>query len=213
MKRKIAIVAAALLVFLAGGCGSSDSNPSSLRQGGLDIAETLDFLAENEEAVKAFGASAEIAGIIEEIGEQEYSAPRVVFEIRVLREAMLESMAGEIPLSQELKDVIGYRFDAALSTQINNMGGVELIAASNILSYTDSFCLKGVDKPVTYLYLYDTRYGVMVHNTPLEREVISAVGGIVGHDAFSTIETVEDLSALLEGMGIKGAEITLNAGE
>ena len=192
------------------GCSAMSNDVTSLKQKGLDIAVMMDYLAENKDYAELFSSSDDINKIITSIGKEDYSNPRVVFEIKGLEEAMLNLISGDLTLSQELKDIMGNKFSTAFGGQINAINGVEHLAATSILNYSDSFIFNDVTEPITYLYLYDGDYSVIVNFNPFyEDDVVSASGTVILNNSFIEAIETQDITNILKEFGVDGVTITL----
>lgn len=207
MKRMITtlLVAAALLGSV--GCAAKEPGVKSLKEKGLDIAAKLDFMAESDELTALFAAPDAIRDVVVEMGGQEYGAPRRVFAVTGIKQAMLRQLSGEASLRPELIDLLGDRLSQALSSQMNAMNGADYLAAAGIVTYGESFIFQGLSEPATYLYLYEEPYSVAVHFTPFPDDIVAASGGFLLNPSFAAVDTEEEMTSLLRRYGIEGAAV------
>jgi len=187
-----------------------NKDSTSLKQKGLKIVAVVDFLAEDKTYPAFFSQSDAIRDIVAEIGKEDYSKPRVIFEIKGLAEAMFNQLPGDLILGQKLKDLLGNRFSASLGGQINVARGSTYLAAASLLSYGESFIFSGITEATTYLYLYDGDYSMLVNfSSSSEDDVVSGYGTIVYSDAFVEASNAQDVRSILQEIGVVGVTISL----
>lgn len=209
MKKLLIGIVAMLVTLGTTGCNTINNDSTSLKQKGLDIAATLDFLAEDKDYAKLFTTSNEIISIVTDIGKEDYSNPRAIFEIKGLSEAMMDQISGDFTLSQELKYIIENRFSAALSGQISAMNGTTYLAVTSILNYNESFIFSDITEPTTYLYLYDGDYSVIVDFNPFYDDVVSASGTIILNNSLVKAIETQDFTSTFKAIGVDGITITM----
>lgn len=186
----------------------------SLYARGLDMVRKMVMLADNEDYVALYTASASIMDIVvDELGTQDYETPRAVFEIGGIGEAVTAQVIAETggaSFDEEITEQIHNRLANAMASQLNAYNGVEFLAASQSMIVSDCFVDSALDSQKTYIYLYDSDYAGMVSFTPYDGGAVHALGNIVKNDAFSDINTVEDMAAFLEeAMMLTGLDISM----
>ena len=84
--RKIRWIAAALSLGLISGCGAGEQKGKeqvSLYDRGLRLVERMDTMAESENYWNMMTSSEEMVSVIKEIGAQDYSDPRAVYQVKL----------------------------------------------------------------------------------------------------------------------------------
>lgn len=212
MKKKLITVLASLtaLSLLATACsGGGAGNKTSLLQKGLELAGQLDLLAESEDYRKSVTTAQEVTGVVEEIGSYDYDSPRAVYQIQGADTAYLGILAlSGANLSQEIQDILRPRFTSAVASMINGQQGVTILAATALLTVSDSFLYSGLDKSLIYLYLYEGKYSIMVSFSPDDEGIVNANASIVADKDLSDLQNTDDVSAYLMGRGLAGVTVT-----
>ena len=91
---------------------------------------------------------------------------------------------------------------------INGQQGVTILAATALLTVSDSFLYSGLDKSLIYLYLYEGKYSIMVSFSPDDEGIVNANASIVADEDLSDLQNTDDVSAYLMGRGLAGVTVT-----
>lgn len=176
------ILAAVATVILATGCGANTTpNTVSLYDKGLEMAQMLDKMAEDDTYFQLFSQNDALKQIVQKIGSQDYTTPKAVYAVTGAGEILLQM--ADLPEDATLQKVVEQKTSSVWTTQINGIQGAEFLAATSILFYDESFVYEGLQKPTTYLYTYDGEYSVAVTYIPYENSVVKATTSILKADA------------------------------
>ena len=199
-KTIIMILTASLLMLTACSTETTTTNNPSLEHKGLELIAEVDTLAENEEYIKLFSGSPELEAIISDIAKEDYSSPKEIFIIEDLEEIVLQNMLMGESLSEDVRDIIKGRLVHVLPSQINAMGGVNNIAATNILAHGDNFIFDGLNTDTTYLYTFNSSYSFMVTFAPNNENIVNANVTVVINEELANCETVDEVKAFLSAV-------------
>ncbi len=185
------VLAAMLTAVLASGCGANTThNTVSLYGKGLEMAQLLDKMAEDDAYVQLFSQNDGLKQVIQNIGSQTYTTPKAVYAVTDAGALFLQM--ADLPKDETLQKVIERKTSTVWTTQINGIQGAEFLAATSILLYDESFLYEGLQKPTTYLYTYDGAYSVAVTYIPYENGVVKATASILKADA-SILELLKQI--------------------
>ena len=182
---------------------NTDTN-ELLADKGLGIAKNIDLMAENKEYVALFSSGEEIKQKAEEIAVTDLSSPKAVYKLSgITFKDDMDISAFEEPLKTKLYN----RMLGSAANVINAANGVDAVAASSILTDSDSFICKGLDEPCLYCYTYDGCC-VMVSFAPGGEDIVNANGSIVLSDKLSSVTSAEELisSGIFDMMYVENAE-------
>lgn len=182
---------------------NTDTN-EMLADKGLGIAKNIDLMAENKEYVALFSSGEEIKQKAEEIAVTDLSSPNAVYKLSgITFKDDMDISAFEEPLKTKLYN----RMLGSAANVINAANGVDAVAASSILTDSDSFICKGLDEPCLYCYTYDGCC-VMVSFVPVGEDIVNANGSIVLSDKLSSVTSAEELvsSGVFYMMDVENAE-------
>lgn len=193
MKKIITTITVIFLLYSLSACSTKSANNLSLTDKGLSLIGEVDRLAECEEYISFYSASDEIAGVIKDIAENDYTEPKAVFIIPHLDEIVLNSMFSEIKLPAEVKVMVKSRFALALPSQINAMNGTITVAATSILNHSDSFIYEGLKATTTYLYTYDAANSFMVTFIPSDENIVNAYVTVIFNEELSKCSTTDEV--------------------
>lgn len=185
------VLATMLCAVLATGCGANTTQQTvSLYDKGLEMAQLLDKMAEDDAYVQLFSQNDGLKQVIQDIGSQTYTTPKAVYAVTDAGTLLLQM--ADLPKDETLQKVIEQKTSTAWTTQINGIQGAEFLAATSILLYDESFLYEGLQKPTTYLYTYDGGYSVAVTYIPYENGVVKATASILKADA-SIVELLKQI--------------------
>lgn len=172
------MLATVATVMLVTGCGANTNQATvSLYDQGLEMAQVIDKMAEDDTYLQLFSQNDALKQIAQKIGSQDYTTPKAVYAITGAGATMLQM--ADIPKDETLQKVIEQKTSTAWTTQINSIQGAEFLAVSSILLYDESFLYEGLQEPTTYLYTYDGEYSVAVTYIPYENGVVKATASIL----------------------------------
>ena len=175
MKISVKRVFAISLVFcmiLVSGCGA---NKVSLYDKGLESISMIKEMASNEEYIMALTGSPEIKVVAEKLASKDLSEPKAVYEITFDENVILSMLGIENTdsFSNDLKEDLIKRSYMAVSSQLNAMGGVAVLATSNMLTTSKSFNMKGFNGNRIYLYTFKDAYPIMVSFTSEGDDIVN----------------------------------------
>lgn len=225
MKKRFAakymIGAACGFVFMAGiltGCGNQAaagkeqaSADRSLYAQGMDLVALMDEMVGNDTYGNIFTTSGEIAEILDQLNEGDYTEPSVVYEVKFSKESktsMLQSLAEEADLSsmsESLQKALEDKLAATVVSQFNGMCGVNKLAAASICTASKNFVYNGLKENVIYFYMFSDAQPIAVSFTAGENGAVSADSMFVMMDEMRNA-TKEEFAAYFDGMN---AEISV----
>lgn len=188
----------------AGNAAENTDTNELLADKGLGIAKNIDLMAENKEYVALFSSGEEIKQKAEEIAVTDLSSPKAVYKLSgITFKDDMDISAFEEPLKTKLYN----RMLGSAANVINAANGVDAVAASSILTDSDSFICKGFDEPCLYCYTYDGCC-VMVSFAPNGEDIVNANGSIVLSDELSSVTSAEELisSDIFDMMYVENAK-------
>ena len=191
--RKIRWIAAALSLGLISGCGAGEQKGKeqvSLYDRGLRLVERMDTMAESENYWNMMTSSEEMVSVIKEIGAQDYSDPRAVYQVKLSENStdlLIEFLGGESSyneLPEELREELEDRLASSIATRFSAMAGTEMLAAASVLASSDHFIDSSLTDNLTYFYIYDNGYWGAVTFLPYEDGIVHASGLMIKSDIF-----------------------------
>ena len=194
------ILAVLAISMLLTGCGANvNVNIVSLYDKGLEMAQVIDKMAEDDTYFTLFSENENLKEIVQKIASQDYTTPKQVYAVTGAGDIVLKVV--QLPEDETLQHVIEQKTSSVWTTQINGIQGAEFLAATSILMYDESFLYEGLKVPTTYLYTYDGEYSVAITYIPYENGVVKATASILKVDdglldmlkqiSSVTIETVQ----------------------
>ena len=199
MKRFICL----LLVFLLSltGC-SGQTSQKTLKEHGMDVIALMDEAVKSEAYLQAFTASDNLRTILTDaVGD--HTAPSAVLAITFSKTE--SSIGQDTALPEALTDVMQHKLYAAVSSQINAMGGAKTFAAASLCTMSKTFVSEEISSDVIYLYSFKGGCPVAVTFTTGEDHTVSASGMFLLVD-FPT-DSIESIVDYLGGF----AEVALVA--
>ncbi len=207
------MAAVLLSVALTGGCAPAagetpEKDKVSLYDRGLRIIEQMDTMAECEEYWNMMTSSEEMGAVIREIGAQDYSSPRAVYQIKQSKESMdllINYLGGESSyneLPQELRTELERRLTSSIASRFSAMAGVEALGAASVISLSDHFIDSSLTENLTYFYIYDSGYWGAVTFLPYEEGIVHASGLMIKSDGFGGADEEELFREFMENGGL-----------
>lgn len=215
----LAAVIAMILIFSLSACSKgNDAETGSLYAQGLEIVQLMSEMTQSEECVKVlYSGDSNIRTIIRNIGIGDFSSPKAVYAVSIADDelaAMTIAMAGLDDLgnvSGQLRNCLMQRTLASLMTQINAMGGMEILAASSVCTVGKTFVDENVTENVIYLYVYENAIPVAVIFTIGEDQAVSASGIFIMYDGF-TCSSADEIRSFFNNIDI-AVDITVDVSE
>lgn len=215
MKRKIALLLALALMLLAG-CqqqAPAEAAPAkSPREQGAELVPLMGEMAGNPLFAEIYGWNTEMSQALTSAREGDFSSPKAVYCIRVPDSALnnLMGSAGFANLdefSEGLRKNIRARAASSLPTQLNAMGGSQVLAAASMCTASKTFVDASVTDNMIYVYVYEDAVPAAVVFTPGEGGAVSATGMLILYDGFQA-GSLEELSELLGQLGAEVSEVS-----
>ena len=165
-------LAAGLTAVLLSGCSGTpgmqgdnkagETEKISLYDRGLKLMAKMDLMAESDVYTQMMTYSPEVTNILEEIGEQDYREPKVVYEVKLSGDILknLQNMYGGemdsmLDLPEELQEDLKHRIIESVPSMLSAMEGSNALAAMSLIWGDDFFIDESVTEDTIYLYLYD----------------------------------------------------------
>ena len=184
----------------------------SLQQHGQELVSLMAEMVRSSQYTGLYTNDQEVQQLLATAGEGDFSVPQAVYAIRLPETALdsllaLAGMGSISGFSPELRQVIQARVTSALPTQINAMGGANVLAAASVCTASDCFVSSQPPESVIYLYTYHNAVPAAVSFIPGEGGAVSASGLVV---LFLGCESVgvTQLRELLEQLGAEMEEVT-----
>ncbi len=218
MKSKLLVVISMIAVLVLSACsnteGEAASEQLSLEQQAQILIDEVIMLAASEDYLNLVTGQGEIRNIIDDIAAQDYSSALSTYQLDGVNELIMEFMLAEGSLDPQIEEIVGTRMAGVLPGQINAMNGTETLAATSILSHSNSFIFEGLDKPTIYLYTFDHDYSFMVQFTPNQQNIVNANINIIANAELKDLLTTEDLMEYFMAMtGWLESETTITVEE
>lgn len=219
VKHMLGAVCGCLLVAgMVTGCGNQTTakpeetnTRSSLYEQGMELVGLLDEMVGNDTYGNIFTTSGEIADVLDQLNQGDYTEPNVVYEVKFSEESkkeMLQSLAAETDLSQmseRLQKTLEDKLASTVVSQLNGMSGVSKLAASSICTAHKNFVDETLKENVIYFYMFSDAQPVAVSFTNGENGAVSADAMFVMVEDLKNAAK-EEFSAYFDGMG---AEISI----
>ena len=198
VKKTIAAACAALmLAALLAGCGTSSTG---LAEKGLELALSMDELASLEQYAGSMSASGGVTGLVQKMGEGDYSSPKAIYAIALDDAAAQDILMEGADIPARLKPWMMGRIYASVPSQLTAYSGVEFLAAAGVVAYDECFVFAGLNAPALYLYQYEGEYSVMVSFRPGQDGAVKAAAQFIpADDALKTASGPDDIAAWLAG--------------
>lgn len=195
----------ALMLCACGSAGGNSGSGKSLLEHGLDVVATMEEMASSDEYVNFYTGSKEMAEIINEIGEGDYSAPAAVYKLTIDEKAIEEwaMLSGAEGLSETLKAAVTQKaVGAALITQINAQSGATTLAATSICTAGKTFVSTEASGSMVYIYAYENGCPAAVSFVEGEDHAVAATGNFILNDDFDS-SSEDTIRAFFEVTGVK----------
>lgn len=190
LKRTLAVCCSLVMIsaLLAGCQKPVEPEPSeeiSIYDRGLEVVSLLAEMAASKEYVDAFSSSDSIKSLLKKTGSGNFAGVDWVYRVKVSDAALMKQTdIGLNDLSPSLRENLKSRLNAAVVTQINAMGGVEVLAAASICTVEKTFVSTELDEDIIYIYTFHHAAPVAVTLTKGENSTVSATGSFLFNDQF-----------------------------
>lgn len=217
-------MAAGLSVVLLSGCAGASGMQGdgkagqkvSLYDRGLKLMAKMDLMAESDGYTEMMTSSPEVTKVVEEIGAQDYSVPKAVYEVKLpgdVLKNLLDIYGGETDsmpeLPEELQEDLEHRIAESVPTMLSAMEGSNVLAAVSLITADDYFIDESVTGDTIYFYLYDGRCCGAVVFSPHDDGIVSASGRMIVSEMLSQAADEEEMKDwIMENAGLLGAEIS-----
>ncbi len=195
MKKLLGCLIFVISIFCLVGCDTKqvyEREYKPVYEAGLEITYLLDEMASSEEYVSLYTGVTDVADIIKEIGEGDYTKPKAVYEIAISNEMMdrFSETALLTDLSDELETYVKDRLRSSFVSQINATAGVNSLAASSICTAGKTF-INPIAEGTILVYTYENGYPIAVTITAAPDGSASATGTFIVADGFDDIEGIK----------------------
>lgn len=185
-------------------CGKTSTANKALYDHGMDVIALMTELAGNEQYVSVTTGSSDIATIVNEINQGDFSSPKAVYALtfpdtQLDNLAEIESMGD---FSPELKKMLRDRSLSTLIAQINSYAGANYLAAVSICSIGKSLIGTTIDNYTVYIYTFENATPVAIIFTPGEANITGASGQFILNNNF-TCNSAEELESLFADWNIE----------
>lgn len=219
-------MAAALSAILLSGCAGASGTQGDSKAGeiqkvslydrGLKLMAKMDLMAESDGYTEMMTFSTEVMKVVEEIGDQDYSVPKAVYEVKLSGDTLknlLDIYGGETDsmpeLPEELQEDLERRIAESVPTMLSAMEGSNVLAAVSLITADDYFIDESITVDTIYFYLYDGRCCGAVVFSPHDDGIVSASGRMIVSEMLSQAADEEEMKDwIMENAGLLGAEIS-----
>ena len=201
---------------MQGGNKAGETEKIGLYDRGLKLMAKMDLMAESDVYTEMMISSPEVTNILEEIGEQDYHEPKVVYEVKLSGDILknLQNMYGGemdsmLDLPEELQEDLKHRIIESVPSMLSAMEGSNALAAMSLITADDYFIDETVTEDTIYLYLYDGRYCGAVVYSPHDEGIVSASGRMIVSEMLGQAADKEEIKNwIVQNAGLLGAEIS-----
>ena len=169
---------------------------------GIELIVQMDKSAESEAYRQLMSSSDKLDEILDNIAKGEYSAPKAVYKTTITEPVEIRAFSDLTSLDslpKEIRNSVERKLIAAIPMHINSTEGVDMVAASSVLTASDSVILDDIDCNQLYVFIYDG-ITAMVTYIPYEENVVGVMATFV---KFDNIKSAEDLNKTFkEGLGM-----------
>lgn len=207
------ILALACLAGVAGGALAEEQPGESLYTRGLEVVRLMSEIAGTEAYVGLHTDDDAVKAIAAEVGGQDHSAPKAVYEIsfRSFYLAMLGQLAAG-GASEELRTHAERQYMGSLAAMANGESAGTL-AASVLCSVEKTFVDEDFEGVAVYLYTYEDAAPVLVTFAAGDGGAVSAQGSfLLGDFACGSAEEAQASFDALTG-GVTGKVTEIQPGE
>ncbi len=172
---------------------SIDYSKNPVTAKGIELIVQMDKSAESEAYRQLMSGSDKLDEILDNIAKGEYSTPNAVYKVAVTESVALKAFSDLTslePLPEEIRSSVERKLTAAIPMHINSTEGVDMVAASSVLTASDSVILDNIDCNQIYVFVYDG-ITAMVTYIPYEDNIVGVTATFVKLD---NIESSEDLN-------------------
>ena len=221
MKKKLLLLLCLILACTLCSCGDEKdllkkkSTDEFLLETSVSLAKRMDQLAESSSYIQLFTSSDEVTETVEAFGANTYEKPIHAFIIEISTDDFWESAGKDIDIDSLSDDVLIYvekRISSALSNLINGQyGGASTLAASSILSITESYqAPENFTDNVSLLIDFGSSHIVMAGFMQSEEEtvLVGATPIYLSDDTSEMLSSTESIEKIFSQVGMPGATVT-----
>ena len=213
MRKGIAVILSAALAGCVWGCAGEGGNAEevSLYAQGMDVIQLMQEMSQSEEYAGFISGSPELQAKILEMGQGDYTAPKMVYQIRPDGDSILSAagIGSQEELSEELRTFLNKRVVGAVPSQLNGMSGVESLAEANACTAGKTFQNSAASEDVIYLYTFEDAAPAAVTFIAGEDNTVEAAGMFVLLEGLPQ-DSAEELQSFLSKTGIKAEVDKIN---
>lgn len=210
------------MALILGGCAGqkapaepSQPEPSpvkSLYDQGQELVTLMGEMAGSSQYLRLYTENEEMLSLASEAGSGDLSEPKAVYRVRIPETALtgileLVGLTGLSDLPKDLRESVKARAFSSIPTQLNALGGANVLAAASICTASKTFVSSETAEPVIYLYTYQNAVPAAVTFLPGEEGAVSATGIFILYDQFRA-DSPEDLNRLLGDLGVEIEVVT-----
>lgn len=207
--RNIFVVLALIgIVCLCSGCSTQKNDEKSLYAQGIEIVSLMKEMVENEDYLDIYTENEAILQHLSGAGPADPTKPKAVYEISVPEDELMQlfQLEKNTDFSDSLKSFLKARTYSAFASELNAMGGAELLAASSICTTVKNFISTDFTGNVLYLYLYENSAPVLISFSSNSENIVTATGNFILCEAFNS-RTKEDIEAFFEYISVDVKEV------
>lgn len=213
MRKGMAVMLSAALAGCLWGCNGEGENAEevSLYAQGMDVIRLMQEMSQSEEYAGFISGSPELQDKILEMGQGDYIAPKMVYQIWPDGDSILSAagIGSQEERSEELRIFLNKRVIGAVPSQLNGMSGVESLAAANACTAGKTFQNSAASEDVIYLYTFEDAAPAAVTFIAGEDDTVEATGMFVLLEELP-LDSAEELQSFLSNIGIKAEVAEVN---
>lgn len=196
---KCLLAGGAAACMLLAGCSAEKREPESYEDVGMELIALMDEKAENAAYIEAMGSSEDIKAYTMQFGEGDYAKAQAVYEIKLPIEDFVRlaeiDMTG---MSEKLRLEMTNRIAESIGSMLNGKNGMLSLASAAMLTSTVSFFGEVPEKPLIYLYQFDSEaYPAMVVFAPAGEGIVKATAMFVDNKELNGIDIETEIQEVL----------------
>lgn len=184
MKKLFSLVLSVVFLFSLTACDSTEE--PSLYDRGLEIVSLTEEVMGNDAYLDMLSVSEPLRNIIAEAASGDYTQPSAVYMLSFPDSSAL-AFAGiedSTALPESVLEAVTHRLYAAVISQVNAMGGAEVLAAASMCSVGKTFVSTTAAENTIYLYIYEKGCPIAVTFTIGEDHTVTATGNVILYKDF-----------------------------
>lgn len=187
-----------------------NSKDKAIHAQGLAIVSVMEEMVQNETWFDVFSHNKDLKKIISDEGKIGKKKLKTVYQIKINNElnSYLIEPINEKRLSPDLNKYFQNIIQTCIATNINTIGGADIIAASGICTYSKTFVNNDIKENTSYLYTFEKGAPILITFIVGDDNAVSAHASYIFYDGFGR-KNIEEMEAILEGFGASIEEISL----